>query len=133
MRPSAGSRGRLIAKKPGLVTNSIFSSQHLGKKSLICPMSEHLTTLFGAMLLYSLSAAPLSGPWILERHFEVTWRPSKALYLALCIASRTTEIKAHFQVFQARCGSLRTPSKTAYANHDCVPAENTLSSQICEL
>ena len=46
--------------------------------------------------------------------------------LALCVASGTTEIQGHHQVWRARRGGPRTPSRTTDANLDCPFVENAL-------
>ena len=56
-----------------------------------------------------LSATPLSWFHTIEGFSEPTQRSLRALNLAFCVSSWTTE--GHCQVLPARCRSLRTPSK----------------------
>ena len=58
----------------------------------------------------------------LEGLFELTDRPSKALKLTSCVASRTTEKQGHL----AMPGGPRTLSLTADTNLDYALVENTL-------
>ena len=44
----------------------------------------------------------------------------------LCVASGTTEIHGHRQVYRVRRGRPRTPSRIIYTNLDCAFVENAL-------
>ena len=50
--------------------------------------------------------------------------PCKGTRLASCVASGTTEIQGHRQVWRTRRGGLRIPSLTAESNLDCAFVEN---------
>ena len=72
-------------------------------------LGKHYSLLF-------LPAAPSPPSRTLEGLFELTRRPSRALNLASCVASGTTEIQGHRQVCRARRGGPRTPPTTTDAN-----------------
>ena len=52
--------------------------------------------------------------------------------LASCVASGTTEIKGHSQVWHARLGDPRTLSTTTDANLDCAFVEKALFTPILD-
>merc|ERR1711923_240053 len=65
------------------------------------------------------------GPLIGETLFSSV-PPSNFLVSVSCVASGTTEIQGHRQVWRARRGGPRTPSTTPDANLDCAFVENAL-------
>ena len=50
--------------------------------------------------------------------------PFRGPRLASCVASRSTEIQGHSQVWLSRRGGLRTPSRTTEENLGCAFVEN---------
>ena len=105
---------------PGLATNSIFFCFHFVKKSLICLDGKSLTPQRGNTILFRSSQqlprvrlGPLRGFLSCPR-------------LTSCVASGTTEIQGHRQVYRARRGGPRTQSTSTDANLDCAFVENAL-------
>ena len=66
-------------------------------------MAPHLSRIYShaLLLLVYYLATPLSQSWTLEGLLliELTQRPSRALNIASCIASGTSEIQGHSQRF----------------------------------
>ena len=96
------------------------------EKSLICLEGKSMTTHRGNTILFrSSQQLPRLrlGPW---RAFWADTAPFKGPRLTSCVASGTTEIQRHRQVWRARRGGPRTPSTTTDANLDCAFVENAL-------
>ena len=62
----------------------------------------------------------------LDRLFKLTRKPSRALNLAVCVASGTIDKLGQNQVCPARRRGPRTPSTTTTATLDCSLVDNAL-------
>merc|ERR1719499_2138626 len=71
----------------------------------------------------SNSLVSVSDP---RRAFRADTAPFLGPRLASCVASGTTEVPGHRQVWRARRGGPRTPSTTTDANLDCAFVEIAL-------
>lgn len=107
-------------KTSGLFTYLISFSLLFVKQSLIC-LDGILTPHWeGYVIFHSFQQAILSWSGSLEGNFRLTGSPSRALNLALYIASGVSEIQEHRQLWCGRTGCGRSASKATETNLDCV-------------